>query len=57
MSVSPELRDAAPALCRTFGIDPDAVSSSAYDAPPNWEAHIRHAVACQTAWKRGSGSV
>ena len=45
MTISAEHRAAARAICRASGIDPDAASSSAYAAPPNWETFVQHAVA------------
>ena len=43
--ISPELREAARALCRAAGIDPEMASSSAYAASPYWEVIVPHAIA------------
>ena len=47
--ISPELREAARAICQLTGLDPDAISSSAYGAPENWEAFVPQAQAAGAA--------
>lgn len=41
----PDLVEAARAICRALGVDPDAATSSAHAAPPMWEHYLPHATA------------
>ena len=50
MTHSPEIIAAAHAICREMGLDPDAVTSSAYGAPQQWVAFIPHARAAAAVY-------
>ena len=47
---NPALIEAARAICREAGLDPDAVISSSYGAPAHWEGFLPHARAAGVAF-------